>query len=274
VAHTVVIRASAVKVRLKRLILYVYAIGRAGHPYPSRVEAIDGGDNVRAVDCGDLAAFATPVDPAEFSQPVIDARSKDVEWLGAIGYRHQNVMTALMRGGTVIPLRAFTLFAGEESLRRHVEGERAKLVKILERLDGKQEWTLRVEFNPEQWSEALVRRVESLRTLSDEMKQASTGKAFLLGKKLDEEKKRASREAEEQVVGEIERAVLDQLACDTVAESRQQRSGAFPQINVLINRDEEARLEELRRDLEARFAEDGVSVALTGPWPPYSFANA
>ena len=114
----------------------------------------------------------------------------------------------------------------------------------------------------------------ALRELSEEMSRASTGKAFLLRKKIDEEKKRASREAEETVVGEIERAVLERLACDTVAESRQQRSGAFPQINVLLNRDEEARLEELRRDLESRYAADGVSVALTGPWPPYTFAHA
>jgi len=256
------------------MILYVYALGRAGHPEPGHVEAIDGSDVVRAVACGALAAFATPVDPAEFSQPVIDARSKDVEWLGAVGYRHQSVMAALMRGGTIIPLRAFTLFASEESLRRHVEAQREQFARMLDRLDGKQEWTLRIEFDPEQWSDALVRRVGSLRDLSDQMSAAQPGKAFLLGKKLDEEKKRASREAEEAVVGEIERAVLDKLACDTVAESRQQRSGAFPQINVLINRDEEARLEELRRDLESRYAADGVSVALTGPWPPYTFANA
>ena len=256
------------------MIFYVYAIGRAGHPSPERVEAIDGSDVVRAVGCGALAAFVTPVDPAEFSQPVIDARSKDVEWLGAIGYRHQSVMAALMRGGTIIPLRAFTLFASEESLRRHVAGQDETFAKMLERLDGKQEWTLRIEFNPEQWSDALVRRVASLRELSEELHAAQPGKAFLLGKKLDEEKKRASREAEEAVVGEIERVVLDKLACDTVAESRQQRSGAFPQINVLINRDEEARLEELRRDLESRYAADGIAIALTGPWPPYSFAHA
>ncbi len=265
---------SLVKVRLTPVILYVYAFGRAGHPLPERVEAIDGGDSVVAVDCGELAAFATAVDPVDYAQPVIDARSKDVEWLGAIGYRHQSVMAALMRGGTIIPLRAFTLFASEESLRRHAAAERERLMKILDRLDGKQEWTLRVEFNPEAWSEALVRRVGSLRELHEEMQRASSGKAFLLRKKLDDEKKRASREAEEAVVGEIERAVLDTLACDVVAESRQQRSGAFPQINVLIARDEEARLEELRRDLESRYAADGVSVALTGPWPPYTFANA
>src|SRR6059058_4210518 len=127
-------------------ILYVYAIARAGQPMPPRVEAIDGSDRLEKITAGDLAAFITPVDDVDFSQGVIDARAKDVEWLGAIGYRHQSVMSALMHGGTIIPLRAFTLFASDESLRRHLEDEGARFRKLLERLDGKQEWTLRVEF--------------------------------------------------------------------------------------------------------------------------------
>lgn len=245
-------------------ILYVYAIGRAGHPLPP---------DVCSVQSGSLAAFYSLVDDVEYNQAVIDARSKDVEWLGAIGYRHQSMMAALMRGGTIIPLRAFTLFASEDRLRAHLQAERAQFEKLLERLEGKQEWTLRIEFDPGRWNDAIVRRVDTLRALSDEAQSASAGKAFLLRKKLDDEKKRASREAEQQVVGEVEQAVLAKLACDTVAETRQQRSGGFPQIDVLINRDEEARLQELRAELERRFEADGVAIALTGPWPPYTFAS-
>ena len=245
-------------------ILYVYAIGRAGHSAP---------EDVKLLESGSLAAFYSLVDASDFSQEAIDARAKDVEWLGAIGYRHQEVMTKLMRGGTVIPLRAFTLFANEDSLRAHIDAQREVFTKILDRLDGKQEWTVRIEFEPQKWSDSLVNRVASLKALTDEMQQASSGKAFLLRKKLDDEKKKASRDAEQEVVGEIERRLLEKLACDSVAESRQQRSGAFPQINVLINRDEEARLEELRQDLEQRYASEGVTLALTGPWPPYTFAS-
>jgi hypothetical protein len=245
-------------------ILYVYAIGRAGHALPA---------DVRAVEAGNLAAFYSPVDDVEYNQGVIDARSKDVEWLGAIGYRHQSVMSALMKGGTIIPLRAFTLFATEDRLRDHLESERPTFEKILGRLEGKQEWTMRVEFDADKWNDAIVRRVDSLRSLAAEAETAGAGKAFLLRKKLDDEKKRASREAEQQVVGEVEQAVMSKLACDTVAETRQQRSGAFPQINVLINRDEESKLQELRDQLESRFAGDGVTIALTGPWPPYTFAS-
>lgn len=254
-------------------VLYVYAIGREGHSLPDAIEAVDGSSRLTAVTASGLAAFATPVDDVDFSQGVIDARAKDVEWLGALGYRHQNVMAALMRGGTIIPLRAFTLFRSADSLRAHL-GERGEQLRaLLERLDGKQEWTLRIEFDPERWNEALVRRVGSLRAISDEAAGAGAGKAFLLRKKLEEERKRASKEAEETVVGEIESAVIGKLACDTVAESRTQRGGAFPQINVLIDRDEEARLQELRDGLNARYDADGVSVALTGPWPPYSFVS-
>jgi hypothetical protein len=254
-------------------ILYVYAIGRGGHALLERVESIDGSDRLDSVTFGALAAFFTPVDDVNFSQGVIDARAKDVEWLGSIGFRHQSVMNALMHGGTIVPLRAFTLFASAESLRRHLEAESARLTKLLDRLDGKREWTLRIEFDPRLWSEALVRRVDSLRALSEEIAGAAAGKAFLLRKKLDEEKKRASREAEQQVMAEVEQEVLATLACDAVAETRQQRSGAFPQINVLIERDEEARLETLRDELARRYAAEGVTLALTGPWPPYTFVG-
>jgi len=253
-------------------ILYVYAIARAGHPMPTRVEAIDGSDRLDVVAAGELSAFVTAVDDVDFSQGVIDARAKDVEWLGAIGYRHQSVMNALMHGGTIIPLRAFTLFASDENLRKHLESERERFTALLDRLDGKQEWTLRIEFDPQLWSEALVQRVGSLRALSEEIAGAAPGKAFLLRKKFDDEKKRASREAEQQVVSEVEGEVMDALACDTVAETRQQRSGAFPQINVLLERDEEARLADLRDKLTLQYAAEGVTIALTGPWPPYTFA--
>ena len=247
-------------------VLYVYAIGRAGHALPDELDVV-------ALDVDGLTAFYAVVDAVEYSQAVIDARSKDVEWLGAIGYRHQSVMSALMRGGTVIPLRAFTLFANQSSLRNHLEKEREHFLRILDRIDGKQEWTLRIEFRPEQWNEALVSRFDSLQKLADDIKQAAEGKAYLLRKKLDDEKKRVSRDAEMQVVGEVEKAVMEKLKCDTVAESRLQRGGAFPQINVLINRDEEARLQELSEELTRRYEPEGVTLALTGPWPPYTFAT-
>ena len=255
------------------VILYLYAIARRDHALPPPVEAIDGSDAVIRLEEDELAAFCTAVDEDAFSQETIDARSKDLEWLGAIGYRHQSVMAALMRGGTIIPLRAFSLFRSEESVREHLRSQRKELAALLTRLEGKQEWTMRIEFDPEKWNASLVHRVDTLRVLAGDIESSTAGKAFLLQKKLEEQKKRVSREAEESMVAEIEQTILTKLDCLVVSESRQARSGAFPQINVLVERDEEAQLEELRDTLTAQYSEDGVSVALTGPWPPYTFAS-
>lgn len=221
-----------------------------------------------------VSAVFTAVNAEAFSQETIDRRAGDLEWLGAIGYRHQAVIQDVMKKTAVIPLRAFTLFSSEEALRAYLHENAELLRKALERLEGKQEWTLRVEFDAQRWNEALVARVDALRELQQQIDGSSPGKAFLLRKKLDDEKKRASHAAEEAVVAEIERTVLDRLRCETVAESRERRDGAFPQINVLIERDEEATLQELHATLNDRYAGEGVALALTGPWPPYTFAHA
>lgn len=252
--------------------LYVYSVTRDA--VSPEVEGVDGSNRFGTVTIDGVSAVYSSVPAESFSQEVIDQRANDLEWLGAIGYRHQEVVSDLMKRTSIVPLRAFTLFSSVEALRAYLHEHGEPLAKVLERLDGKQEWTLRLEFDADRWSEALAGRAESLRNLQAEIGGASTGKAFLLKKKYDEEKKRASREAEADVLAEIEREVMDKLRGQTIAETRERRGGAFPQINVLVNRDEESALQELHAELNARYEREGIIVALTGPWPPYSFAHA
>lgn len=252
-------------------VLYVYAITRdAISPHG---EAVDGSANFQSIARSGVAAVCTPVSDEQFSQEGIDRRAGDLEWLGAIGYRHQAIVADLMKHTAIIPLRAFTLFRSEESVASYLEENHAALRKMLDRLDGKQEWTVRIEFEPERWREALGARVPSLSSLQGEIETAGAGKAFLLKKKLDEERKKASRTAEKQLVEEVERELCTRMRCDSIAETREQREGAFPQINLLINRDEDATLGGLHAELSDRYAPEGVTLSLTGPWPPYTFAH-
>jgi hypothetical protein len=253
-------------------VIYVYAITRDA--VTPDTEGVDQTRRFGFASSDGVSAIFTAVNAEAFSQEEIDRRAGDLEWIGAIGYRHQAVVQDVMKKTALVPLRAFTLFSSEEALRSYLHENASMLNKALDRLDGKQEWTLRVEIDPQRWSEALVTRVDRLRALQNEIDTASAGKAFLLRKKLDDEKKRASHDAELALVGEIEQVVLDKLACETVSETRERRDGAFPQINVLIERDEEAKLQELHASLMDRYASEGVALALSGPWPPYTFAGS
>ena len=252
-------------------VLYVYAVTRDA--VTPEADGVDGTRRFGTATIDGISAVYTPVSGEAFSQEAIDARAGDLEWLGAIGYRHQDVVSDLMKRTAIVPLRAFTLFSSEEALRTYLHEQAEMLAKVLERLDGKQEWTLRVEFEPSRWSESLAMRIGSLRDLQNEIASAAPGKAFLLRKKLDEEKRRASHAAEQEVVAEVERLVIDTLSCETIAETRERRDGAFPQINVLLNRDEEAKLQELHGKMTGRYEAEGVTLGLTGPWPPYTFAK-
>ncbi|MGZ8867816.1 MAG: GvpL/GvpF family gas vesicle protein [Thermoanaerobaculia bacterium] len=252
-------------------VLYVYAIAR--QPATPEAEAVDGSSNFGAVTRGSISAVFTPVTQDEFSQEAVDRKAGNLEWLGSIGYRHQAVVADLMRRTTIVPLRAFTLFSSEESLGKYLQDNATQLTRTLDRLDGKQEWTIRIEFDAQLWSNALTSRVHTLRQLNEEMATAAPGKAFLLKKKFDEEKKRASRTGEEGLLAEIQKAILDKLKGEVVAESREQREGAFPQINVLVNRDEEAILQDLHRELNDKYGGEGVTLSISGPWPPYTFAS-
>lgn len=256
-------------------VLYIYAIGDglSKDLLEKNLEAVDGSSQFAVADADGLSALYTPVDGAQFSQDEIDRHASDMNWLAEIGYRHQNVLASLGRKASAIPLRAFTLFSNVESLRTYLQREKKSLLSILDRIRDKDEWTVRLEFDHEQWSRALVKRVPGLRKLQQESEAAGSGRGYLLRRKLDEERKKAAQTAEEDLLREVEESFAGRLATPVIVENREAREGSFPQINLLIDRSRAHELKNVHQDIAQRYAPDGVRIALTGPWPPYTFAT-
>lgn len=260
---------------MSRTVLYVYAIGSglSLDDISYLEESIDGAALFSVVSAEGLDAVCTAVEASQFSQEEIDKRSADLQWLGTLGYRHEAVVAQLTQRFSVIPLRAFTLFSSSEALRQYLSDEATRLLRVLEQIRGKDEWTVRLEFDPETWQSSLSRRVDALRTLEDDIAASPSGKAYLLKKKLEEGRKKAARDAEQAVVAEVERALIESLDVPTITETRQRKAGSFPQINVLIPRERSAELRALHQSLHLRYEPEGVSLVLTGPWPPYTFTS-
>ncbi|HVR44913.1 MAG TPA: GvpL/GvpF family gas vesicle protein [Thermoanaerobaculia bacterium] len=252
-------------------ILYVYAIGVAGGLRAPSVEGVDGSSAFVVVEQGSLEALTSRVDEAEFSQEEIDRKSTDLDWLGRVGYRHQEVVAALRETSDAIPLRAFTLFSGREALRGYLEREAEALGEVLERVRGREEWTLQIGFDERKWSRSVESRSPALARLAREAEKAPEGRAYLLRKKMDEERRNAAREAEQQLVAEIEQHLASALGAPMVVESRQKRSGTFPQIDVLLERARSPEIDSVASDLKNRYGAEGIELTLTGPWPPYTF---
>ena len=105
-----------------------------------------------------------------------------------------------------------------------------------------------------------------------EIEQSSAGRAYLLREKLDDVKKSAARTAEESLLDEVSREISAKLKAPIEVENRAQRNGSFPQINALIGERDQEAVATLERELNARYNDAGVTISISGPWPPYSFA--
>ncbi|HVT44759.1 MAG TPA: GvpL/GvpF family gas vesicle protein [Thermoanaerobaculia bacterium] len=254
-------------------LVYVYAIARGTGPLdlPGDITAVDGGNDLRTVGAGGLTAFCSEVPAAEFSQEALDKTASDIDWLGSVGFRHQEIVSWLAEDRTLIPLRAFTLFHSEDAVAAYLESESERLFAILSRLDGKDEWSVRIELDPPVWERALESRSDALRELADQARTSGGGKAYLLRKKLDDERARVAQEEEELLVQQIDREISGRLQSETMVESRKGRGRPFAQINILMAREKAADLEHLHRELDERYRDEGASLVLTGPWPPYTF---
>lgn len=254
-------------------IVYVYAIGRGLSTASLHdVSGVAGEAAFHTAEASGLTAVYSLVPAHEFSQQAIDARASDLEWLSRIGYSHQRVNERLAASFTTVPLRAFTLFSSPDTLMQFLSLEHNRLVHTLDRLEGRREWTMRVELEAEEWERSLVHRVDELRKLSDDAESAPAGKAYLLKKKLEESKKKVARQAEESLLRELESKLRQHVTGEMLVESRQNRAGSFPQINLLLTNDDSEKLRALEPSLVREYAPEGVRLVLTGPWPAYSFA--
>ena len=76
----------------------------------------------------------------------LEASLKDLDWVSRIALAHEAVVehfTALP-GATVIPMKLFTMFSSVERAVAEMRGRRAELKRVFSRLEGCEEWGVRV----------------------------------------------------------------------------------------------------------------------------------
>ena len=156
--------------------------------------------------------------------------------------RHAEVVEALMgRSRAVLPAQFSRPFAGDEELASAVTAKAPELEERLQRVRGCVELGLRV-----------------VAPAAETVPEAESGAEYLRAR-LDEERHRA------ELVAALDEP-LARLSQDTAGGAK--GSNAFERA-YLVREEEVSSFLETVRELEAAHPE--LSLACTGPWPPYSF---
>ncbi|NGN66112.1 GvpL/GvpF family gas vesicle protein [Streptomyces sp. A7024] len=245
---------------------YVYAVTRADTPPPKDVPGIVGGE-VRAVSDGALAAVVSQVPEEDFEGAALHAHLEDFRWLEATARAHQGVVDAAFAAGCALPLRLATVYRDEEGVRRMLHTSAAEFTRALDRLDGRLEWGVKVYLDEEE--EAAARKDT---TAAEPADGRSYLRARLAQRQTRDDAKTRSRAFSER----LHETLRHRSEAQRVLRPQDQQLAAGPGRNVfnaayLVPADDKAFDAELRGLADSA---PGLRVEITGPWPPYSFADA
>ncbi len=221
--------------------------------------------------CDDISAVLSEANREEFCGEGSEARLEDLAWLAPRVFRHEAVVERIMGQSPVLPARFATLFSSLDSLRSFVHKYRDAITGFFAQLGDKREWAVKGLLD---------------RPLAGQSAQPPAplladgpGKHYLQKKRLEAE------------AGELTNQWL-RAACQKVAGQLEQQASAFRERQLwsgseseaaaevilnwafLVTEDGETDFRRLVTELDEQHRARGLSFALSGPWPPYSFAPA
>jgi gas vesicle protein GvpL/GvpF len=241
-----------------------------------------GGEKVRAVSEAGLTAVVGSVDAAEFGEQARPRLLSDLASIERLGRAHHQVIACAAADGPVLPLRLATVYPDDQTVRGLLAQSSAEFLVMLESFRGTEEWGVKVYVGLAGSDSPLDRPAvpgqPSGNPLDGPVSQpcpapwptgwdAGTGLA----------------QPDPALDGDAEAcAVMIDRALSGIAVATRRHPAADPRIvgnenflvlnaAYLLNSERATEFAAVARAL-AR-VNQGVRADLTGPWPPYSFAD-
>lgn len=207
---------------------------------------------------GAAAALVSAVPPwlAEGRQ------ASDADWVSRQAQRHHAVCRAL--AGMALPLAFGTVFASDARLRLWLAERAAPLATSLACARGCAEWTLLLREDASRLASWLTTHDAGLARLATAAAEAGPDTRFRLERRLERAREKARARHVEAATARLEAALADHARALLPARTGMGLVGVtalLPGAPPLLD------------DVAGELAATGLSVTLTGPWPPYAFAR-
>ncbi len=249
---------------------YVFAVGRAVDPAVLRdLTGLAPGGPLRLLPCGPLTAVVQHLPRGEAAEDAWQARLSDPVALERTARAHHEVVCAVARHTTAVPLALATLYLGDDRAREALARDAERFAAVLGRIDGCDEWGVKVHPAAAEPAGAAPPPAGPSRTPG-----AGTGRDYLARRRAEHRAREGRRHDAERVADTVD-AGLGVLA----SSSRRLRPQAAhltgvrtPQVlnaAYLVAREHEAAF---LRAVAALRRRTGARIDVSGPWVPYSFA--
>jgi hypothetical protein len=236
------------------------------------------GRDVMFVPDDDVALAASIVRARDYEPPPDSANpSHRLDWVAPLAMRHHDVVQRLHEARTVVPLKFGALCPDLDHAVTIVRRLHGPIAALLKRFAGKDEWTLKVSAEREALAESLKHARSGLLRLEQEAAHMTAGAAYLARKRLQQLLSDLIVEECDALEECVSRRVVQagaEFACGPRSGPDISEGGvAVVRGAVLVARERLAAVEQLLGDLEMEHGSIGLTCELSGPWPPYSFAQ-
>ncbi|WP_051467851.1 GvpL/GvpF family gas vesicle protein [Actinomadura oligospora] len=254
-----------------RTAVYLYGVARG--LAPSALDGVTGvaGEPVRALAHRGtaLTALVSTVSLTDFGEEALRENLEDLAWLEGTARAHHDVVAHAARNAPTAPVRIATLYRDDQRVRDVLGRDHTHLTDLLDRVTGRTEWGVKAYAIPE-----AVQQDEPEPESEVEVPALTAGTAYLQRRQAARRVRRALQDR----LADHARTLHDELADHAVA-SRQHAaqdsrlSGRHETLILnmayLVDDEQADGFHEVARAADRRLP--GVTVEITGPWPPYSF---
>lgn len=227
----------------------------------------------------DLLAVVSPVPLAEFGLQVLRDKVQDLAWVQPKVLAHHRVLTGLMAGHTLVPLKFCTLYTSRERVLEVMARHYEALGSVLDRVAGATEVGVKVYCDRSKLLNWVWAHNEALKPVREKIARLPPGSAYVLrkssAKKADEETQRTIDACTRRSHRHLAQGAREAATVSKSILARAEKGNRDIVFNGAYLVDE-AELETFRTSVagvEARYAALGFAYEITGPWPPYSFAQ-
>jgi hypothetical protein len=255
--------------------LYVFGFVPKGTlPGDLEIDGIEADHTVIQEELSTVNAVVSYVKMSEFVGEEAELRLQDIEWVAPRAVNHQCAIEKIMEVSPVLPAQFGVLFSSKDNLDKFVQSNHAAISQFLELISDKSEWGVKVYSDSLQIKQLLKEtefgpQVQQLAELSEGVRYFK----------------------EKQLYSEIEKKVTDRLRSILVDLSTQLSNVSHDarKRKIVIDDSSEdghrmvanwafllqgARTDEFMliiKNINANSSRNGISLRVSGPWPPYSF---
>lgn len=233
----------------------------------------------------ELEAVVSKVSLEEFDSETINIKAQnDLKWIKEKAVIHETVIEEAMRNGeeilSVIPMKFGTIFKEEKALQESLTKHYEQFEDTLEKLEGKQEWSVKAYLTDKnKFEQAVKEKNKTIQEKEREIVGLPEGMAFFMEEEL---KKVISSEVNEELNHVIEGLYksLSRQAEASVnnnvlgSELTGKREPMVLNAACLVAGEKIEEFKEAVKRLNQEIREEGIDLEFSGPWPAYNFTTS